>query len=134
MILPPLQGIVHRSCFRSWARPAAHGSPAGFWQARSRCSDNDKLHAPRLVLTRGEAADACRAGTLRQLSHQFGAEPPALPVIDDGDRDLGGLRVVGVPDVAGDADTAPAGMIKRAERLMVVVVVVDVGEVAQLGR
>jgi hypothetical protein len=54
-----------------------------------------------------------------------------LPVVDDGDRDLGGLRVGGVADVAGDADTAPVRMIQRAERL--VVVVVDVGKVAQLG-
>jgi O-antigen biosynthesis protein WbqV len=44
---------------------------------------------------------------------------------------LGGLRVVGVADVAGDTDTAPVGMIQRAERL--VVVVVNVGKVTQLG-
>jgi len=79
---------------------------------------------------RGGAADAFGAGTLRQLSHQFGAEPPALPVVDDGNRDFGGLRVVGVADVAGDADTASVGVVQCAERL--VVVVVDVGEVAQL--
>jgi hypothetical protein len=80
---------------------------------------------------RGEAADAFGAGTLRQLSHQFGAEAPPLPVVDDGDRDFGGPRVVGVPDVARDTDTTPVGVIQRAERL--VVVVVDIGEVAQLG-
>jgi hypothetical protein len=28
-----------------------------------------------------------------------------LAVVDAGDRGLGGLRVVGVPDVAGNADT-----------------------------
>jgi hypothetical protein len=55
-----------------------------------------------------------------------------LPVIDDGDRDLSRLRVVGIPDVAGDAHAVPAGLVQRAERLMVVVV--DVGEVAQLRR
>lgn len=48
-----------------------------------------------------------------------------MPVVDDGDGDLGGLRVIGVPDVAGDAHAAPAGLIQRTERL--VVVVVDVG-------
>jgi hypothetical protein len=55
---------------------------------------------------------------------------PALIVVDDGDGDLSGLRVLGVPDVAGNARAAPAGVVQRAERLMVVVV--DVGEVAQL--
>ena len=50
----------------------------------------------------------------------------------DGDGDLGGVRVLAVPDVPGDAHAAPAGVVKRTERL--VVAVVDVGEVAQLGR
>ena len=80
---------------------------------------------------RGEAADAFGAGTLRQLSHQFGAESQTLPVVDDGDRDFGGLWGVGVADIAGDTDTAPVGVIQRAERL--VVVMVKVGEVAQRG-
>lgn len=71
------------------------------------------------------------AGIRSRPSHQFGAEPSTLPAVDDGDRDLGGLRVVGVADVAGDTDTAPVGMIQRAERL--VVVVVNVGKVTQLG-
>src|SRR5437763_16846373 len=39
----------------------------------------------------GEAADACGAGTLRQLSQQFDAEPPALPVVHDGDCYVVGL-------------------------------------------
>jgi len=40
---------------------------------------------------RGEAADAFLAATVRQLGQQFGAQAPALPVVDDGDGDLGGL-------------------------------------------
>jgi len=55
-----------------------------------------------------------------------------LPAVDDGDGDLGGVRVLAVPDVPGDAHAAPAGVVKRAERL--VVAVVDVGEITQLGR
>jgi hypothetical protein len=55
-----------------------------------------------------------------------------LPVVDDGDRDLSRLRVVGIADVAGNAHAVPADLVQRAERLMVVVV--DVGEVAQLRR
>jgi len=55
-----------------------------------------------------------------------------LPVIDDGDRDLSCLRVAGIPDIAGDAHAVPAGPVQRTDRLMVVVV--DVGEVAQLRR
>jgi hypothetical protein len=55
-----------------------------------------------------------------------------MPVIDDGDRDLSRLRVAGMADVAGDTHAVPAGSVQRSQRLMVVVV--DVGEVAQLRR
>src|SRR6266516_618087 len=78
----------------------------------------------------GEAVDAFAAGTACQLSQQLGAQSPALPVVDDGDGDLGGLWVFSVADVAGDAHAAPVGVVQRAERL--VIVVVDLGEVAQL--
>jgi hypothetical protein len=80
----------------------------------------------------GEAADALLAGPVGQPGQQFGAQAAALPVVDDGDGDLGRVRVVAVPDVPGDAHAAPAGVVQRAERL--VVVVVHIGEVAQLGR
>ena len=76
--------------------------------------------------------DALLAGSFGQPGQQFGAQAAALPAVDDGDGDLGGVRVLAVPDVPGDAHAAPAGVVKRAERL--VVAVVDVGEVAQLGR
>jgi hypothetical protein len=66
---------------------------------------------------RGEAADAFGAGAAAQLGQQLGAEPAALPVVDDGDGDLGGVRVAGVADVAGDADAAAVGLVQRAERL-----------------
>jgi len=81
---------------------------------------------------RGEAADAFGAGAAGQLGQQLGAEPAALPVVDDGEGDLGGVRVARVADVTSDADAAPGGVGQRAERF--VVMVVDVGEVAQLGR
>jgi hypothetical protein len=55
-----------------------------------------------------------------------------LPVIDDGDRDLSRLRVVDIADIAGDAHAVPAGPVQRSQCLMVVVV--DVGKVAQLRR
>jgi len=38
---------------------------------------------------RGETADAFGAGAAGQLGQQFGAEPAALPVVDDGEGDLG---------------------------------------------
>src|SRR5262249_60101680 len=80
----------------------------------------------------GEAVDAFGSGAAGQPGQQLGAQSAALPVVDDGDGDLGGVRVVGVPDVAGDAHAVPAGLIQSAERL--VVVVVDIGGVAQLRR
>src|SRR5215470_10385157 len=59
----------------------------------------------RVVLgdQRGEPADAFATGPAGQPGYQLGAQPAALPVIDDGDGDFGGVRVAGVPDVAGDA-------------------------------
>ena len=71
-------------------------------------------------------------GTIRQLGQQLSAQTPALPVVNDGHGDLGCVPVLGIPDVAGDAHAAPVGLIHRAECL--VVVVVDVGEDAQLRR
>ena len=80
----------------------------------------------------GEPADPRGAGALGQPGEQFGRQSQALPVVDDGDGDLGGPRVGGVADVPGDADAAPARVIQRAEGL--VVEVIDVGEVAKLRR
>ena len=57
---------------------------------------------------------------LRSAGSATRCSVPALLVIDDGDCDVGGLRVFGVPDVAGDTYAAPVGMVQRAERLMVV--------------
>ncbi len=45
---------------------------------------------------RGEAVDAGLPGPVGQPGEQLGAQSPALPVVHDGDGDLGGLRVVGV--------------------------------------
>ena len=66
-----------------------------------------------------------------QPGEQLVAQPAALPVISDRDGDFGRVRVSFVPDVTGHSDAAPV-TIQCAERL--VVMVVDVGEVAQLGR
>jgi hypothetical protein len=60
----------------------------------------------RLVVGRDEcveSADAFLAGTVGEPGQQFCAESAALPVIDDGDGNLGGVRVFGVRDIAGDA-------------------------------
>ena len=46
--------------------------------------------------------------------------------------DLSRPWVAGIADIAGDAHAVPARRVQRAERL--VVVVVDVGEIAQLRR
>ena len=44
----------------------------------------------------GEAADSFLAGAVGQPGQQLGGQSPALPVIDDGDRDLSRLRVAGI--------------------------------------
>src|SRR6185437_6907939 len=72
------------------------------------------------------------AGPVGQPDQKLGAQSAALPVVGDGDRDLGGLRVVSIPDITGDTHAAPLGGAERADRL--VVVVVHVGQVAQLRR
>src|SRR6185437_9511365 len=51
---------------------------------------------------RGETADSFLAGAVGQRSQELGAQSPALPVIDDGDRDLSCLRVAGIADITGD--------------------------------
>ena len=79
---------------------------------------------------RGEPVDALLAGAIRQPGQQFAAQTPPLPVIDDRDGDVGGVRVIGIPDEPGDAHPAPVAGIQGAERL--VVVMVEVGKVAQL--
>jgi hypothetical protein len=55
-----------------------------------------------------------------------------VPLVDDGHGNVGSLRVLGISDVASDAHTASVDEAECYERL--VVVVVDRGEVAQLGR
>jgi hypothetical protein len=99
------------------------------------CPDGSCQSSYRHIVGRdqcGEAADTLLEGTLRQLSHQFGTESATLPLVYDGDGYFGGLRVYGGPDITSDAHAAPVGTIHRAERLMVVMV--DLGEVAQLCR
>ena len=57
-----------------------------------------------------------------------GPHPTALPVVDHGHGRLGGVRAVCAADEAGDADPFARLRVDGRERL--VVVVVDVGEVA----
>jgi hypothetical protein len=66
------------------------------------------------------------------LAQQFGAQPPALPGLDDCNSDIRGLRVVGMADVAGDTHPAPGAVVQCAECL--VIVVVHLCEAAQLRR
>ena len=77
-------------------------------------------------------ADTRLAGPVGQPGQKLSAQSAALPVVGDGDGDLGGPRVVSIPDVTGDAHATPLGGAERADRL--VVVVVHVGEVAQFRR
>jgi hypothetical protein len=79
----------------------------------------------------GEATDAFAAGPVDEFGQQLGAQPAALPLVDDGDGNFGGFRVLRVPDVAGDAQAPAVDGIEGRQRL--VIVVVDLGEVAQLG-
>ncbi len=81
---------------------------------------------------RRETANAFSAGTISQPIQQFGAESAALPVVNDDDGNFGGFRIAGLTDVASDAQAAPVDLVQRAKRL--VVVVVDLSEVAQLRR
>jgi hypothetical protein len=75
---------------------------------------------------RGEAADAFLVGPVGQLREQLPTPPAILPRVEDGHRNVGGLRIFGMPDVARDTQVASVEQIQGAEGL--VVVVVDVGE------
>ena len=77
---------------------------------------------------RDEALDAVLAGPLDEPLEQRGGGAAALPVVDDGDRDLGLGGLVGA-DVAGDPDRAPLA-VEGDQRL--VVVVVDLGQVGEV--
>lgn len=60
---------------------------------------------------RGDALDPRLAGTIHQPGHQRGAQSEPLPAVDDRHRDLGDLRVLGVTDVARDAQRRPPGLV-----------------------
>ncbi len=79
-----------------------------------------------------EAADAVLEGGLGEQPQQDRPDPSALVVVEHRDRRLGNGRVVGQADVAGDADARvvrPGGVQRDPGH---VVVVVDLGEVADL--
>ena len=68
------------------------------------------------------------AGALGQQREQDGSQSAALPVVHDGDRCLGDLRIVLAAHEPSHADGC-AIVVEGDERL--VVVVVDLGQVAQ---
>jgi hypothetical protein len=70
-----------------------------------------------------------RARPVRQLVHQERADAPPLPIVQHRDRHLRRLRVV-EPDVARHSGQLGAARADSDERL--VIVVVDLGEVAQV--
>lgn len=87
---------------------------------------------------RREARDAGVASPSGQVGDERAADAAASPAVDDGGGDLGGLRVLGRADVAGDADGTPVP-IEGEQRLVAAVIgmreVVDLlcGEVADRG-
>jgi hypothetical protein len=75
---------------------------------------------------RDEAVNSTRASAVDQLAHQPAADPAALPLVVDLDRDLRRAGVARKRDVASDADDLTGVGRDRGERL--VMVMVDVGE------
>ena len=71
-----------------------------------------------------------RARSASRLQSDY-AQAPALPLVDHGDRGLGGGAVV-EPDEARDPHPVTGGRVEGDQRL--VIVMVDVGEVVELGR
>ena len=67
---------------------------------------------------------------LRQRLQQQRPEAPFPPVVGDGDGGLREPRPVAQPDEARDSHTAAGDGVERRQRL--VIVMVDLGEVAQL--
>jgi hypothetical protein len=67
---------------------------------------------------------------LRTASRRDGVCVP-VPIVDDGDRELGDARIVLAANVASHADALPAVGIDSDTRL--VIVVVDLTEVVELG-
>lgn len=65
---------------------------------------------PRVVAPdeRAEPAHALAPRAIRRAVEQRAAQATPLPVVGDGDRDLGDLRIVLPANVAGDAQRLPA--------------------------
>ena len=80
---------------------------------------------------RGEARDALLAGALGQGLGESRADAVVLPIVGDRDGELGGVRMGGRAYVARDADALSGDRVDRHQGF--VVVVVDLGEVGQLG-
>lgn len=79
-----------------------------------------------------ELSDALVSGALRQAAQQRFANAAALPGFKYRDRDLRRVAAFALPDVASDTDALIAGRIDGQQRLMIVVV--DFGQIAKLGR
>ena len=70
----------------------------------------EQPEGPRVVTLdqRAEPAHPLTPRAIRQAAKQRAAQTAPLPVVGDGDRDLGGLRIVLGADVACDAQHLPA--------------------------
>ena len=80
----------------------------------------------------GEVVNTLLAGPISQTSQQLRRESSALPGVSDRHRHFGSDRVFGVPDEPSDTQANTIAGIHRSKGL--VVVVVDLGEVAHLCR
>ena len=79
-----------------------------------------------------ECADAVGDGARHEKLEKHRAQAYPLVVVDDGDRRLGYLRVLGVANVAGHSEPGMAGAVRVDRHPGEVVGVVDLGEVLQL--
>jgi hypothetical protein len=79
----------------------------------------------------GEAPDALVAGAVREGLGELGADTVSLPIVGDRDSELGAVGMGWRADLSRDADSLAGGRVDRHERF--VIVVVDLGEVGELG-
>jgi hypothetical protein len=78
----------------------------------------------------GKSMDSLLTGALGKGGSEAAAHTTALPIVDHRDRQLGGRRILGGAHIPRDTDPVAGDGIDRDQRL--VVVVVDLGEIAQL--
>ncbi len=96
--------------------------------ARSSRSSMSRFSARTRAEKRSTPSSRARSASRRE---QRRAQPAALRVVGDRHRRLGEAAILAVAHEAGHADPAPVGGVERDQRL--VVVVVDLGQVRELG-